>query len=92
MKTTIVRDMLERLDVIDLASSANIGDINVEYNFYAESLSSYSANYTTIGNLLIGSGTISSSIPFWRRTSVSGAFSRSLASSISAPAATPWNI
>jgi hypothetical protein len=30
MKTTIVQDMLERLDVINLAGSANIGDINVE--------------------------------------------------------------
>jgi hypothetical protein len=30
MKTTIVRDMLERLNVIDLAGSANIEDINVE--------------------------------------------------------------
>ena len=56
-KQAILHDMLLRLDLVDPAATVNIGQLNVEANFFAETPSSFPDIYSTVRNVFIGMGT-----------------------------------
>ncbi len=58
IKSAILQDMVERLDLFDPAGSINIGESNVEQNFYAEVPARYSCDKDKHNNVFVGMWTL----------------------------------
>jgi virginiamycin A acetyltransferase len=58
IKSAILQDMVERLDLVDPAGSINVGKSNVEQNFYAEAPARYSWDKDKHSNVFVGMWTL----------------------------------